>query len=134
MNSKIIVSEGTNLILVNGEEILNRNWIATRDDDGIKAQIYNNDDLIEFNVRDRDIMNEGKKMINKTKMIPLMERLKKELKKSRRRVNLLEPLKRRGTRKRDLKIEKRTPTPYPNKPNKKEKKRKLKKKKSKSNK
>ena len=91
MNSKIIVSEGTNLILVNGEEILNRNWIATRDDDGIKAKIYNNDDLIEFNVRDRDIMNEGKKMINKTKMIPLMERLKKELKKSRRRVNLLEP-------------------------------------------
>tara|TARA_Y100000992_G_scaffold164477_1_gene110420 strand:+ start:1602 stop:1985 length:384 start_codon:yes stop_codon:yes gene_type:complete len=115
MNSKLIIAHGTNKIKINGKEVLNEGWLASRDDDGINAKLYNNGELIEFDIHNRDLMDEKAKEIKDQRAIPLVERLKRQLKTHRRR-NSLTPRrgrKRRETRRSD-KIKKRTPTPYPN--------------------
>ncbi len=114
MNSKLIIAHGTNKIKINGKEVLNEGWLASRDDDGINAKLYNNGELIEFDIHNRDLMDEKAKEIKDQRAIPLVERLKRQLKTHRRR-NSLTPRrgrKRRETRRSD-KIKKRTPTPYP---------------------
>ena len=114
MNSKLIIAHGTNKIKINGKEVLNEGWLASRDDDGINAKLYNNGELIEFDIHNRDLMDEKAKEIKNQRDIPLVERLKRQLKTHRRR-NSLTPRrghKRRETRRSD-KIKKRTPTPYP---------------------
>lgn len=114
MNSKLIISHGTNKLIINGKEVLNEGWLASRDDDGINAKLYNNGELIEFDIHNRDLMDEKAKEIKNQRDIPLVERLKRQLKTHRRR-NSLTPRrghKRRETRRSD-KIKKRTPTPYP---------------------
>ena len=114
MNSKLIISHGTNKLIINGKEVLNEGWLASRDDDGINAKLYNNGELIEFDIHNRDLMDEKAREIKKQRNIPLVERLKRQLKTHRRR-NSLTPRrghKRRETRRSD-KIKKRTPTPYP---------------------
>ena len=114
MNSKLIISHGTNKLIINGKEVLNEGWLASRDDDGINAKLYNNGELIEFDIHNRDLMDEKAKEIKEQRDIPLVERLKRQLKTHRRR-NSLTPRrgrKRRETRRSD-KIKKRTPTPYP---------------------
>ena len=114
MNSKLIISHGTNKLIINGKEVLNEGWLASRDEDGINAKLYNNGELIEFDIHNRDLMDEKAKEIKNQRDIPLVERLKRQLKTHRRR-NSLTPRrghKRRETRRSD-KIKKRTPTPYP---------------------
>ena len=115
MNSKLIISQGTKKIIVNGHEVLNEGWLASRDNDGIKAKLYNNGELIGFDIHNRDLMDEKAREIKKLRSIPLVERLKRQLKTHKRR-NSFTPnrqRKRRQTRRSD-KIKSRTPTPYPN--------------------
>jgi len=114
MNSKLIISQGTNKLIIDGKEVLNEGWLASRDDDGINAKLYSNGELIEFDIHNRDLMDEKAREIKKQRNIPLVERLKRQLKTHRKR-NSFTPSrqrKRQQTR-RSNKIKNRTPTPYP---------------------
>jgi hypothetical protein len=122
MNSKLIISQATNKIIVNGKEVLNEGWLASRDNDGINAKVYSNGELIEFDIHNRDLMDEKAEEIKKQRTIPLVERLKRQLKTHRQHKSFIpsKQSKRRQTR-RSEKIKSRTPTPYPNRNKKKKK-------------
>jgi len=98
MDSNFVLSQGDNRVMINGREVLNENWLGKYDGRKLNVKYRNNDNLIHFNVNNRELMDHLKKKINSTTNLPLAERIK-----------------RNDTTRKYRKVKDRTPTPYPKK-------------------
>jgi hypothetical protein len=114
MNSKFILSKGDNKITINGKKVLDEKWLGKDDGRKLNIKYKNFDDFIEYDIYNREMMDNIKKNVYKTTHLPLLQRFK----------NL------NKTVKRGKSVKGRTPTPHPNKSKTKAKKKKKKAKKN----
>ena len=100
MNSKFILSKGDNQITINGKKVLDEKWLGKDDGRKLNIKYQNFDDFIEYDIYNREMMDNIKKNVYKTTHLPLLQRFK----------NLNKTIKRRKS------VKDRTPTPHPNIP------------------
>ena len=61
MDSNFVISQGDNRVMINGREVLNENWLGKYDGRNLNVKYKNNDNLIHFNINNRELMNHLKK-------------------------------------------------------------------------